>query len=88
MTKKIDSRLMVEEINRIQEKTTKNGVEIHKLNNKDWSDFRVNLGINWSAKGTVSIEETKQFIKDLQGAVEEAENFKYAGCEPNYDWKK
>ncbi|MBL7575408.1 hypothetical protein SAMN00017477_0914 [Peptoniphilus asaccharolyticus DSM 20463] len=88
MTKKIDSRLMAKEINRIQEKTNKNGVEIHTLNNKDELDFRVNLGINWSAKGTVSIEEAKQFIKDLQEAVEEAENFKYAGCKPNYDWEK
>lgn len=34
-------------------------------------DKRV-YGINWSAKGTVSVEETEEYIKLLQVAVREA----------------
>lgn len=88
MTKKIDSRKMVQEVNRIQEVTNVNGINVYTLLNKDIFDFRVNLGVNWSSKGTVSIEEAKQFIKDLQRAIDEVENFKYAGYEPDYSWKK
>lgn len=53
-------------------------IEIHEI---DYISKVVNLGINWSCKGTVGADEAANFTKHIQKAIELVSNFKYNGME-------
>lgn len=83
--KMIDSREMNKEIIRVEKQVTNDNIQITRiLNPNDIFDCTVNLGINFGTSGTITVEEAKEFIKDMQEAIEAIESFKYQGCEIDY----
>lgn len=81
----IDGREMNKEIIRVEKQVTNDNIQIARiLNPNDVLDCTVNLGINFGTPGTITIEEAKEFIKDIQDAIEAIESFKYQGCEIDY----
>lgn len=43
------------------------------------ADDPIRIGVNWSAVGTVSTEEARDFLQLLEEAIELAEDFPYNG---------
>jgi len=58
-------------------------VEIFDRNNYGGSNG-IELGVNWSAIGTVTVDNAEAFIKVLTKATELAKNFKYNGYKIHY----
>lgn len=55
--------------------------------NSAYEGSTIQVSVNWSSIGAVSIEEAKEFARTLSEALEDCENFKYNGyainwCEP------
>ena len=44
----------------------------------------IQVSVNWSSIGAVSIEEAKEFARTLSEALEDCENFKYNGYVINW----
>lgn len=83
--KMIDGREMNKEIIRVEKQVTNDNIKITRiLNPNDIFDCTVNLGINFGTPGTITVEEAREFIKDMQAAIEAIESFKYQGCEIDY----
>lgn len=51
---------------------------------KDATDHRIQLGVNWSAEGTKSVDETLRYAAALEAVAELCESFPYNGYE--YVW--
>ena len=82
----INIKEMNKEINRIEKQITNDCIHITRISNpNDVLDSRVNLGINFGTPGTISIDEAKEFIKDLQNAIKAIESFKYQDCEISFE---
>lgn len=58
-------------------------IEVYEMNG--FGDDRIQLGINWSAIGTVSADETRKFAQKLMDAANAVENFKYNGYTVTYN---
>lgn len=81
----IDGKEMNKEIIRVEKQVTNDNIQITRiLSPNDILDCTVNLGINFGTSGTITIEEAKEFIKDIQNAIKAIESFKYQGCEIDY----
>ena len=55
--------------------------------NNTYEGSTIQVSVNWSSIGAVSIEEAKEFARTLSEALEDCGNFKYNGyvinwCEP------
>ena len=86
MKKIISGREINTEITRIKQEVNNNCIQINRIfNPNDALDNTVNLGINWSSPGTMTVEETQEFINDLQRAIDAVKTFKYQGCEESYE---
>lgn len=72
---KNSSRIEVEEIYPTDFYSTDDGLGI-----------KIKLGVNWSAIGTVDVDEAENFSKDLQKVISLIRNFKYNGYAVT--WKK
>ena len=85
MTKKIDERIIREEMVKVQNLGTTKYVRINLV---DPMHDDITLGVNWSSIDTASSEATQEFINDLQRATDlvKAFNSKYEGCEIDYSW--
>lgn len=61
------------------------GIEVYSM--QTWGDSKapIELGINWYACGTQTLEKTEEFVAALQTAIEMTRNFKYNGYV--IDWK-
>lgn len=82
---KINSKEMNQEIMRVEKQVTNDCIQINRISNSNnVLDCTVNLGINFGTPGTITIEEAKEFIKDMQAAIEAIESFKYQGYEIDY----
>ncbi len=82
MKKTVNGRELYNEMKRVANEINTNNIQMTRIFDlKNPLDSKVNLGINFSSSGTMTVEETKQFIEDLQKAVELVENFKYQGYE-------
>ena len=58
-------------------------IEVYEIN--QFSDEPIQLGVNWSAIGTVPAAEAQEFAQKLMNAAVAAENFKYNGY--TIDWE-
>lgn len=80
--KKVNYEDYRRELEKVREELRKEingiGIEIHEIS---YNSKVVELGVNWSGKGTNNVDETSKFIIDLQKAVELVKNFKYNGYE-------
>ena len=61
-------------------------ISIFESNNA-YEGSTIQVSVNWSSIGAVSIEEAKEFARTLSEALEDCGNFKYNGyvinwCEP------
>ena len=61
-------------------------ISIFESNNA-YEGSAIQVSVNWSSIGAVSIEEAKEFARTLSEALEDCGNFKYNGyvinwCEP------
>lgn len=82
MKKRIDRTKMREEIRRVQGIAKSRGVSVEDLHIKTHQyDESITLGVNWSSRGAVTIEEAQEFVNDLQRAIDAVKTFKYQGCE-------
>lgn len=89
MKKRIDSRIMNEEIRRVQNIAKARGVSVEDLHVKTHQyDESITLGVNWSSRGAVTIEEAQEFVNQLQNAIDAVKTFKYQGLEPCYEWQE
>lgn len=85
MKKTVNGRELYNEMKRVANEINTNNIQMTRIFDlKNPLDSKVNLGINFSSSGTMTVEETKQFIEDLQKAVELVENFKYQGYEETF----
>ncbi len=85
MKKTVNGRDLYNEMKRVANEINTNNIQMTRIFDlKNPLDSKVNLGINFSSSGTMTVEEAKQFIKDLQKAVELVENFKYQGYEETF----
>lgn len=82
MKKRIHHKEVREEMMRMQSLGNTGRVRIDILNPM-YDDL--NIGVNWSSIGTVSLEEAQEFINELQKAVDVAKTFKYEDCERYFD---
>ena len=73
-------RRELSELQRKYERRGNNGshIEIFELGDA-LENSSIQLGINWSAIGTVSPEEAEEFAHTLLEAAEDCRNFKYNG---------
>lgn len=72
-----------EELNRVNRRILNNRVHISNVSSH-MDDKPLKMGVGWSAIGDVSTMDAKNFIKDLEKAVKEADNFKYNGYTITY----
>lgn len=80
MEKKVSYRELCYELNKLKEKYCLDGnFYIEDMNGFTLDDAPVRLGINWSALGTVSLDEADAFADRLKAAAEACRNFKYNG---------
>ena len=82
MKKTVKGKELYNEMKRVVNEINTNNIQLNKIFDlKNPLDSKVNLGISCSSGGTMTVEETKKLIEDLQKAVELVENFKYQGYE-------
>ena len=58
-------------------------IEVYEMN--QFSGEPIQLGVNWSAIGTVPASEAREFAQKLMNAAVAAENFLYNGCTIDWD---
>ena len=78
--KKVNNMKIREEIEKIKNVGETENVKIYEI---DRTQDIVNLGVNWSGLGTVTLDEAQEFINELQKVVDIARTFKYEGFERN-----
>lgn len=81
-TKKVKYRDFQDELDKLREKLGslhEVKVDFHNLFSYFDKNEKIEIGINWCALGTVTVEETEKFIETLQKACELAKSFKYNG---------
>ena len=68
------------ELSKLQRKYEKGNshVEVFAMD-RIYEDSGIQVGVNWSAIGTASPEETEEFAHALLKAAEDCRNFKYNG---------
>lgn len=81
--KTVSYREFNRELSKLQRKYERRGnnrshVEIFELGDA-LENSPIRVGVNWSAIGTVSLEETEEFAHALLKAAEDCRNFKYNG---------
>lgn len=76
--KKVNNMKIREEIEKIKNVGETENVKIYEI---DRTQDIVNLGVNWSGLGTVTLNEAQEFINELQKVVNIARTFKYEGFE-------
>lgn len=85
MKKTVNGRDLYEEMSKVQYEIKNNKINLsRRFDTTNPLCSKVNVGISCSSSGTMTVEEAKQFIKDLQKAVELVENFKYQGYEETF----
>ena len=80
--KKVSFEDYRKELDRVREKLRQEigGLDV-QIQEISYTSNVVDLGVNWSALGTVNTEEAVNFTKHIQKAVELVNNFKYIGME-------
>lgn len=78
--KKVNNMKIREEIEKIKNVGETENVKIYEIYR---TQDIVNLGVNWSGLGTVTLDEAQEFINELQKVVNIARTFKYEGFERN-----
>ncbi len=58
-------------------------IELYDRGSRE-NNFRIDMGVNWGALGTVSAEEATEFAEALTKAAELATNFPYNGYTIEY----
>lgn len=83
--KTVDKYDYDEELNRVNRRILDRRVHITNLS-PGWAgdEKPIKMGVGWSAIGDVSTADAKNFIRDLEKAVKEADNFKYNGYTITY----
>lgn len=86
--KTVDKYDYDEELNRVNRTVLGRLVRITNLA-PGWAreEKPIKMGVAWGAIGEVSTGDAKNFIRDLEKAVKEADNFKYNGCTITYGKK-
>lgn len=73
------------EVLRISERGSKCWSTLGTIVNMSFGDDKpIEIGINWCACGTVSIECAELFAKEMQQVLQLAKNFKYNGYTIEY----
>lgn len=60
-------------------------IQVCEIHSRDFRHRTVNLGVNWSAIGTVSTDEAREFGNALDVVVREVETFPFNGYEVVFD---
>ena len=68
-------RALTKEIRRLSD----DRIEAYELPTWGNPNATIQLGLNWSACGTKTVEQTEDFVTALQTAIEMVKNFKYNG---------
>ena len=78
--KTVSYKEYIRELHRIQKKYRSRGslIEIFEMGDI-YEKSPIQVGVNWAATGTVSLEETEEFAHALLKAAEDCRNFKYNG---------
>lgn len=80
-----DYRIEIANLRKELYELSEGSIEVYSMQTWGDSNAPIELGINWYACGTQSLEKTSAFAEALQTAVEMVRNFKYNGY--MIDWK-
>lgn len=85
--KTVNYREYMNELDRVNEQLGRFGQRnfaLYDMGGFCGSDRPIEIGVNWAACGTKSVEDTLKFADDLKKACEVAKNFKYNGYTVEY----